>query len=257
MAGAMHQCWESDNLPFEFHAISPSQTPRTEKQTTYYNSIENAEDVIKNADILMLGVKPQMMAEICGQITHILTPKTLILTIAAGLALSNYERMLNAKNPTIRIMPNTPSAIGKGISAFVPNAACDDNHIQTTQQLLQSCGSVYQTDDEHQIDIISTISGSGPAYFYYFTECLANAATHAGLPEDWAHQMARETFIGAAALADHDNKTDITQLRQNVTSKGGTTAAALGHIMDGKLQGTMNNALQAAIDRANELKKNS
>lgn len=258
MAGAMHQKWEEAELPLTFHAISPSQTPRQERSTQYYNSLPSADSAITNADIIMLGVKPQMMESICAELKTILgNHKPLILTIAAGLDLNFYEQHFGKETPIIRIMPNTPSAVGQGVSAYMGNEACAPHHLDEAQMLLTACGSAHLVETEDLIDKISTVSGSGPAYFYYFTQSLTQAAIELGLPQSMAESIARDTFIGAAALAEHDTNTPIHILRENVTSKGGTTAAALAHIMDGTLQETMNNALKAALARAQELNAQS
>jgi pyrroline-5-carboxylate reductase len=181
---------------------------------------------------------------------------TVFLSIAAGTPISAFETALGADSPIIRSMPNTPAAIGRGITAIVGNANATAAHMDMADALLRAVGQVVRLEDEHQIDAVTGVSGSGPAYVFHLIETLAAAGVAEGLPADLAMKLAKATVGGAGQLAE-DADEDPGQLRVNVTSPNGTTHAALQVLMDEKtgFPPLLRRAVKAAADRGRELGK--
>jgi pyrroline-5-carboxylate reductase len=150
-------------------------------------------------------------------------------------------------------MPNTPAMVQAGFTAICANQKITDSYKETAMNLFQSCGMAQWLEDETLMDVITAVSGSGPAYVFHFIEALTNAAIEGGMPEDLAQIAARQTVIGAASLAHHAKSTPARTLRENVTSKGGTTQAGLEILMNGDFQEILNQTIKAAKDRSQEL----
>jgi pyrroline-5-carboxylate reductase len=204
-------------------------------------------------DMMILAIKPQIMDSVLDTIKGHLDILPPIMSIAAGKSIANMASVLNAEHPIIRVMPNTPAAIGKGMSVAIANAFVSDDQKSFANALLKSCGLAEWVDDETMLNAVTALSGSGPAYIFHLIETLENAGVEIGLPDNLAKTLARQTVIGAAALAEHDLATPASTLRENVTSKNGTTAAALDVLMNGDIQNIYNTALTAAKTRGEEL----
>jgi pyrroline-5-carboxylate reductase len=206
--------------------------------------------------IVLVAVKPQMMVDALGPLTRLGRGDTLFLSIAAGRPIAFYESLLGAGTPIIRAMPNTPAAVGRGIAAMIGNAAVKDDDLDLAETLLQAVGQVVRLEAEAQMDAVTAVSGSGPAYLFHLIEALAAAGEAEGLPPGLAMQLARATVTGAGELA-HRSGESVAQLRVNVTSPGGTTAAALEVLMDpaAGLPPLMRRAVAAARRRGEELGK--
>ena len=204
-------------------------------------------------EALVLAVKPQMLETAMPSLLRVMTQGTLILSILAGKTLANLEARLGDGRPIVRAMPNLPASVGRGITGAVANQAVTPAQRQKADALLSAVGSVEWLGDEGLIDALTAISGSGPAYIFYLAECLAEAGVEAGLPRDLAVRLARATVEGAGELLVH-SELDPGELRRNVTSPGGTTAAALEILMasDGLLP-LLKKAVLAAKRRAGEL----
>lgn len=204
--------------------------------------------------VVLVAVKPQMMSEALPGLAALGEGRVLFLTVAAGTPISYYERTLGAATPVIRAMPNTPAAVGRGITALVGNAAASEAQMALAEDLLSAVGQVVRLEGEHQMDAVTAVSGSGPAYVFHLIEALAAAGEAEGLPADLAMTLARATVTGAGELA-HRAPESADQLRINVTSPGGTTAAALGVLMDPEsgLPPLLRRAVKAAADRGREL----
>jgi pyrroline-5-carboxylate reductase len=181
---------------------------------------------------------------------------TLFISIAAGTSIATFEAALGARTPIVRSMPNTPAMVGRGITGICRNGFVSDADMELARTLMQAVGQVVTLDGEHQIDAVTAVSGSGPAYVFYMIEALAAAGVEQGLSVDTAMQLARATVCGAGELA-YQSTDAASQLRINVTSPGGTTAAALAQLMDAEagLAPLMRRAVQAAADRGRELGK--
>ncbi len=202
--------------------------------------------------VIVLAVKPQMMEEAIAELDPLRDDKTAFLTIAAGITTTWLKARLGAHTPVLRAMPNTPAAIGRGVTALYYHSAVADLAVLATQ-LLRTIGAVVPIDDEALMDAVTAVSGSGPAYVFLMAEAMAAAGVTAGLPAVLAKQLAEATVIGAGALIEAVDEPPST-LRENVTSKGGTTAAALTVLMaDDGLPSLMERAVKAAKKRSVEL----
>ena len=207
---------------------------------------------VSNIGTIVLAVKPQVASDVLPQVAALTAADTLVLSIMAGKTLAVLQRSLpNAA--IVRAMPNTPAAIGRGITVAVPSDAVTPEQRHRGQALLAASGAVEWIAEERLMDAVTAVSGSGPAYVFLLAETLARAGVAAGLPEDLAAKLARETVAGAGELM-HISPLDPATLRQNVTSPAGTTAAALDVLMasDG-LDPLMRQAVAAATRRSKEL----
>ena len=215
----------------------------------------SAQDLPADLDpeVVVLAVKPQMMEAACAPLTRFVQPGTLFLSIAAGKTLSWFANILGEEAACVRAMPNTPAAIGCGISVVVPNARATQAQAELALTLLEAVGEAVATADEGLIDAVTALSGSGPAYVFLLIETMTEAGIAAGLPRDMAARLALVTVAGAGALALESGE-DPAQLRRNVTSPNGTTQEALAVLMaqDG-LQPLMTRAIAAAKRRSQEL----
>lgn len=203
--------------------------------------------------VIVLAVKPQAMSAVVGAYTKFAQPDCLFISVAAGTTIGFFETHLGNDASIVRAMPNTPAAVGQGITVICPNAKASAQQIAEADALLQAVGETATIDDEALMDAVTGVSGSGPAYVFLMIECMAKAGVDAGLPEDLAARLALQTVAGAGHLArQSDDAPD--QLRRNVTSPNGTTQAALDVLMaDDGLQPLMTKAVAAAAKRGREL----
>jgi pyrroline-5-carboxylate reductase len=208
---------------------------------------------VKNAEVILVAVKPQVLDGMLPQLAPLMVAKPLVLSVVAGKTIASFERHLGADAAVIRTIPNTPAAIGRGITAMAANANVSGAQRALAEALLSTIGEVVTVDREELIDCVTAVSGSGPAYVFYLTECLAKAGEDLGLAPELAMQLARATVSGAAELM-RVTGTEAETLRKNVTSPNGTTFAALQVLMaeDG-LGPLMARAVKAANDRSREL----
>lgn len=217
---------------------------------------QSASVISSQFDVIVLAVKPQVMGEVVTTLKHLVTPKTLIISIAAGKKIAFYETLFGVTQPIIRTMPNTPALIGKGMSVFCGNAVVTSLQKQLVIDLLSAVGLVEWIDDENLMDAVTAVSGSGPAYVFYLIETMTSAGIAAGLPALLSERLARQTIIGASSLVELEKNTSALSLRENVTSKGGTTEAALEILKaDDGLNDLMKRAILAAQKRGKELSK--
>lgn len=206
-------------------------------------------------NIVVFAVKPQVMRDIVPAYRHFADTGTTFVSIAAGTPIALFEELLGPSAAVIRCMPNTPAAIGKGMMVLVSNAEASSQAKDFVADLLSASGEVATIDDERLMDAVTAVSGSGPAYVFHFIEALTAAAEHAGLPARTARLLAMQTVHGAASLAAESGE-DPAELRRQVTSPNGTTAAALGVLMDGeRLTKLLTDAVEAARLRSIELGK--
>lgn len=205
-------------------------------------------------DICILAVKPQMIAGVLPLYRPLVRRGTVFLSVAAGTTLAGLSAILGPEAGIVRAMPNTPSAIGKGMTVLCANDRVPPTARQACESLMSAVGTVARVDDEALMDAVTAVSGSGPAYVFALAETLAEAGVRAGLPADLAAALARQTVIGAGALLEAMPE-DPATLRRNVTSPGGTTAAALEHLLDPNqgLTPLMDRAVTAAARRSREL----
>lgn len=206
---------------------------------------------VAGADLIVFAVKPQDAADAIGAFASSVRPGAVLLTVAAGLPSSFYEARLPAGTPVVRAMPNTPALIGKGATAIAPGTHATAAHMALAASVLAATGLVVEVDEE-QIVAVGTVSGSGPAYFYAFVEAIIESGIAEGLDRELATQLAIQTFIGAAALLESSD-VGPGALRARVSSKGGTTLAALGAMSDAGLQTVVAMGLAAAARRTREM----
>lgn len=205
-------------------------------------------------EVVVLAVKPQMMDDVAPAYARFAAPGCVFISVAAGKPIAYFEARLGAEAAIVRAMPNTPAAIGRGITV-----GCANGHVGAAQRdlcdrLLAAVGEVAWVDDEDQIDAVTAVSGGGPAYVFLLTECLAAAGVDAGLPRELADRLARATVSGAGELMRQSEGTPPATLRENVTSPGGTTAEALKVLGDADaLPRLMREAIAAAARRSSEL----
>lgn len=206
--------------------------------------------------IALLAVKPQMMGEALPTLKAMGGGETLFLSVAAGTPIGTFEQVFGEASPIIRAMPNTPAAVGRGITAIIGNARATPAHLDLAEALLSAVGQVVRLDSEDQMDAVTGLSGSGPAYVFHMIECMAAAGEAQGLAPELAMQLAKATVAGAGALAEAADEPP-SQLRVNVTSPNGTTQAGLEVLMDEAtgLPPLMRATVKAATDRSVELRK--
>lgn len=250
MGGAMLEGWLKAGLrPEQVQVIDPFPSDWLTGQAARGVTVNPAE--LAPATVAVIAVKPQMMAEAAPQLVALAGQGTVFVSIAAGTPISAFEAMFGAGTPIVRAMPNTPAAVGRGISALIGNAVATEAQVAMAEALLAAVGQTVRVASEDQMHAVTGLSGSGPAYVFHMIEAMAAAGAAAGLPPDLAMRLARATVAGAGALADA-SPDSAEQLRVNVTSPGGTTAAGLGVLMPA-LSGLMTGTVAAAAQRSREL----
>lgn len=205
----------------------------------------------KNADIIILAVKPQNMAQTLKEIAGVVNKSKLVISIAAGITTSFVESNLAKGNRVVRVMPNTPALIGAGATAVAKGANSTADDISLTRAIFNSVGITVEVE-EKLMDAVTGLSGSGPAYCFVIIEALSDAGVQMGLPRDLSLKLAAQTVLGSAMLCLQGDKHP-AQLKDMVTSPAGTTAAGLKALEDGKIRATMIAAVEAATKRSKEL----
>jgi pyrroline-5-carboxylate reductase len=255
MGGAMLEGWLAGGIAAENVAVLDPAPPEETAALLKTRGIRlnAAISSLKNVEALVVAVKPQLMNEVLPPLAPLAGGKPLILSIAAGKTIASFERHFGKDAAVVRTIPNTPAAIRRGITAMVANGNVSDRQYALARALLESIGEVIALPEESMIDAVTALSGSGPAYIFYLTECLAAAGEKLGIPAEISVQLARATVSGAGELMRVTGLPAAT-LRQNVTSPKGTTHAALEILMAKQgLQPLLDEALRAARDRAREL----
>lgn len=254
MGSAMLAGWLNNGIPgASITVLDPSPSARILAQIGAAGA-RHVDEVPEGlvADILFLAIKPQMMDVVLPGLKPLMGDKTTVVSVAAGTTIAAIARHLGP-SATVRAMPNTPAMIGRGVTGAFGNAAVSDVQRDIVHGLLKVSGPVEWVDSEAAINAVTALSGSGPAYVFYLVECMAEAGRKSGLPADLAMRLARETVAGAGELL-HQSPDPAEILRKNVTSPGGTTAAALAVLMaENGMQPLFDNAIEAARARAEEL----
>lgn len=252
MGAAMLLAWLQSLPDCTFYIIDRHANSEDFGAPANLNIVRKADEDLKTADLLILAVKPQTMQECADDVRPFLKENTPLLSVAAGLSLQRLQSMFGDEHPVIRTIPNTPSQVQKGMTIAMHTQNIGDDTYKLSQALLDCVGETLWIKDESLFDAMGAVSASGPAYIFYLIEVLTKAGIHAGVPENDAALLARQTVIGSAALAEYSDKL-ANVLRENVTSKGGMTKAALDVLMDGRLQAIYDDAIKAARDRSREL----
>ncbi len=208
---------------------------------------------VNQSQVIVLAVKPQVLRDVCIALSDQVQPgQHLIISIAAGIRSTDIDRWLGHQNSIVRCMPNTPSLIQAGATGLYANERCSDTQKQLADDILSSAGINLWVDREALLDAVTAVSGSGPAYFFMFMEAMQSAGEKLGLDSTSAARLAQQTALGAARMAVESDDSPAT-LRERVTSKGGTTAAALASFEKNQFHRIVEEALTAARDRAIEL----
>ncbi len=254
MGGALLTGWLKNGVPGSSVIVVDPNPAEAMRKMIADAGASHVTEVPKGvtAGVLFIAVKPQLMDAVLPPFKPLVGEATVVVSIAAGKTLSALETHLG-KAAMVRAMPNTPAMVGRGVTGAFANARVGHRQRQLVQNLLKVSGPVEWVPGEADIDSVTAVSGSGPAYVFYLVECMAEAGRKLGLQADLAMRLARETVAGAGELL-HQSPDDASRLRQNVTSPGGTTAAALSVLMaeDG-MQPLFDEALEAARKRAQEL----
>jgi pyrroline-5-carboxylate reductase len=253
MGGALLEGWLRLGLdPKQVAVLEPQPAPEISALARQGVKLNPDPKALGAAAAIVIALKPQVAAEAIPQLASLVSATTVVISIMAGRTLRFLATTLDRPAALVRAMPNTPAAIGRGITVAVPrNAGAAQRAL--ADRLLSATGTVEWVDDEASMDAVTAVSGSGPAYVFLLAEALAGAGVAAGLPAPLAAKLARETVAGAGELL-HRSPLDAAALRQNVTSPGGTTAAALTVLMgDNGLAALMTRAVAAATARSREL----
>lgn len=203
------------------------------------------------ADTLVLVVKPQDMAGLLAELTPVIRPGALVVSLAAGITCDTIADGLPAGHPIVRVMPNTPALVDQGMTAIAAGSECDDEHLRHAEALLRSVGEVLVVP-EHYLDAVTAISGSGPAYIFYVAEAMIDAGVLLGLPRATSTELVVQTLLGAAVMLRETGEHP-TVLRENVSSPAGTTVAAIRQLDQHKVRAALVSAIEAARDRSREL----
>jgi len=226
MGGAMVRGWRGSH-----HILV--HDPMIDAAPNGAERVESLDDLAADAElVVVLAVKPQIFSDVAPALRPLAARGALFVSLMAGITLDRLDVALGARGRVVRTMPNTPAEVGRGITAAVAGSGLRDGDRSIVDRLLAPAGDVAWLDSEGWIDAVTAVSGSGPAYFFRFTEALARAGEAEGLPPALAMRLARATFTGAAALAEA-SPAELAELRRQVTSPGGTTAAGLARMDDG------------------------
>lgn len=255
MGQAMVQAWQDKNLISSIDILDPNISSSAVTNIKNAKHFSDQGEFLSHApqwDVLILAVKPQTLDDLFG-VAPTLPAHLLVVSILAGKTIADLAQKFGSAQPVVRTMPNTPAAIGKGMSVAISNKFVNDAQRDMVRDMMSPLGVFSWTGNEDNMDAITALSGSGPAYVFYMIECLAKAGVNAGLEPDFAMTLARQTVIGAAALAEVEHATPVDVLRSNVTSPNGTTAAGLAVLMDGKFQDIVAKTIARAMARSKEL----
>lgn len=248
--GLIANDWPQENIIL----ADPDATQRQgAKQALGVTVYADNTDLVSRADIVVLAVKPQIMAKVVLPLTAVLTKKNpLLISIAAGIRISDLARWIGDEISIIRVMPNTPALIGAGACGLFANKQSSKSQRELAETIMRATGVAVWVEDENLLDVITALSGSGPAYFLLVMEAMESAAVAAGLDQDTARLLTLETALGAAKMALESDE-EPGELRKRVTSPGGTTEAAIKVLEQGQIGSLFSKAIQQATVRSKEL----
>jgi pyrroline-5-carboxylate reductase len=225
------------------------------KDSLNANITNSPSELACSCNIILIAVKPQDIGDLLKEMSHVLDSSKLVISIAAGTTIAGIKKLLNEEVRVVRVMPNMPALVNQGISALCYDSRATTEDKDLARKIFESIGDIIETK-EKLIDAVTAISGSGPAYFFYLTEILEKNALDMGLGANEAKLLAIKTALGSAALL-RESDLDAEALRKRVTSKGGTTEAAFKVFKDKKLAEILQEGIQAAKERAKELRGGS
>jgi pyrroline-5-carboxylate reductase len=247
LSGLLRSGYDADNVVFV-----ERYKERAEAVATQYGVVGyDVPGAVERADTLLVAVKPSETTALLDEVSALGATDKLVISIVAGLSCATLEKHLPAGTPVVRVMPNTPALVNEGMSAVAAGTHAGEDHMQRAEALLTPIGKVIRVAED-QLDAVTAVSGSGPAYFFYFVEAMIEAGVLLGLPRATARDLAVQTAVGAAVMM-RDSGDQPGQLREAVTSPGGTTIAALRKLDDHGVRAGVNAALEAARDRSREI----
>ena len=247
LKGLINSGFSKNDLVAITKTVESSQKIASDFKVYSSNKIED----IKDCDVVFIGVKPQNINEVLPEIKKNISNDALLISLAVGVKTESIEKILENQFKVIRAMPNTPALVGKGVTGLAKGKNATDKDLEIAQKLFLSVGKVVIVD-ENLIDVVAAASGSGPAYFFYVTEAITEAAVELGLSKEVAQVLVNNTFIGSAHLFENSSE-EISNLRKKVTSPKGTTLAALENLDQNNFKDIWKEALTAAIKRAKEI----
>lgn len=254
-----------DESSFDIRIADPNEKQLSgfQQQWQQVSAFQDNSKAITNASIIVLAVKPQIMETVCGSLSGLnslsdLNNETLVISIAAGITENNLNKWLGGKDskrlPIVRCMPNTPALVQSGMTGLYANNQVSEDQRSMAESILRAVGTTLWFKEEQKLDAVTAVSGSGPAYFFLVMEAMQQAAEKMGLDAEDARLLVLQTAFGAAKLA-LESDDDAATLRQKVTSKGGTTEAAINTLVSGGLVDLFEDALNAAEQRSQELSR--
>ena len=241
-------------VPGQIRASDPLQERRIELQTKY-GIIPAADNpaAVRNAEVVILSVKPQRLDRVLSSLRNQIPPSALLLSIVAGASIEQISQQLNHKI-IVRAMPNTPAQIGEGITVWTTSATVSPEQVELARQILNALGQEVYMEEEYYLDMATALSGTGPAYIFLFMEAMIDAGVHLGFPRRIAEQLVTQTILGSVKYYQH-RKVHPATLRNEVTSPGGTSAAAIYYLEKAGVRTAISRAVWAAYERSQELGK--
>ncbi len=247
VSGLLNAGWS----PSDITAADRREFRRAEMQQAHGVNVATNEEAAAGADTVVLVVKPQDVGEVLPGIAGVLRPGTLLVSLCAGISTAQLESHLPAGTPVVRVMPNTPALVGEGMAAISAGSNAKAADLEHATELLSALGKVITVPERYQ-DAVTAISGSGPAYLFFVVEAMIDAGVMLGLPRDTSTTLVVQTMYGSAKLLRESGEHP-TVLREQVTSPGGTTAAALRQLEDHRVKAAFITAMEAARDRSRAL----
>jgi pyrroline-5-carboxylate reductase len=254
MAGALIGGLSDAPGSHEIRVADPDDSVRAAFEARGLQTFADGKTAIPGADVIVLAVKPQVTPAVMADIGPVLDTGQLLVSVAAGITLDGLHGWIGADIPVVRTMPNAPALLGLGVTGLFADDRCTETHRAQADLVMAACGETVWLSEEAQLDAVTAISGSGPAYYFLFTEALAAAGEALGLPGDTARTLALQTARGAGVMAVESGG-DVIDLRRRVTSPGGTTAAAIEFFEHHDLRSLVRGAAEAAARRSRELAK--
>lgn len=236
-------------------ASNPSNGKLSALQADFaINITQDNKEAVGASDVIVLAVKPQLMEQVCGKLAQDQNlSNKLFVSIAAGITSERLQQMLGGKFPTVRTMPNTPSALGKGMTGLFADASVEEIDKKYAADLMSQVGEIAWVEKESMIDGVIAAAGSSPAYFFLFLEAMQKESERQGFDHQTARLMVQQAMLGAAEMVCHNPHLELSELRTQVTSKGGTTAKAIESFQQQGIEQVVANAMQAAVKRAEEM----
>jgi pyrroline-5-carboxylate reductase len=247
LSGLLRSGVQPDDLSFSEQYAQRA----TQLSDQYGVKSQSSTDAAGSADLVLIAVKPPDVGPLAAEIAEALRPDTLVVSVAAGITTGFLEKLLPAGTRVVRVMPNTPMLVGEGMSALAAGSCSGDDDLSRAESVLGAVGQVVRLP-EASLDAVTALSGSGPAYVFLLVEAMIDAGVLLGLPRPVATQLAIQTAVGSAIML-RDSGDSAAQLREAVTSPGGTTAAALRRFEEHRLRAAVSDALEAACDRSRDL----